>query len=416
LNMGWFSSRKSTPEAETDRGSTLGLDLNAGTVRAIAGRGGRHRVMVLDDPFAELPLAVSLRHRTPEVGRAGTKLIRRLPHAVCSNYLPFLGQPQEWNAGRNSLVADEAMLLVLRKIQEQCAGFEHLAVALPNYLVVSQVTRLVPLLQRVKLPLSGTVAAPLAIAADRAVQLLHDEPLTKDSKTWVVPMLRNGQPAPATVVIVDLDDYALSLSLIKVDNEQAQVLANSVYPRLGLRIWKDRLLDLVSDRCVRLCRRDPRDSAEAEQSLYEQLEASLDLIRDGHRVAVKARAAHWFQDMILQPDDFENFCAPLLKQTLQAVNDLVTSAAIQFPPRAIWLLNEAGRLPGLRKMLHQHATERTFVSLLPTEAVAMAAANLAERWRLGELPRVHLDGQIALPKKASEAKPVANKTAPTKRV
>jgi hypothetical protein len=415
--MGWFSSRKSTPEVKGDRGaSTLGIDLNAGTVRAVAGRGGRHRVLVLDDPFAEMPLEISLQHRTPEVGRAGRKLVRRLPHAVCANYLPFLGQPQEWNVGRNTLVAEEALLLALRRIHEPCAGYEHVAVAVPSYLVTAQVGKIVPLLQRVKLPLNGTVVAPLAVAADRAQQLLHDEPLTKDSKTWVVPMLRNGQPAPAVAVICDLDEYALSVSLVKVDAEQAQLLATSSYPRLGMRVWKDRLLDLVADRCVRLCRRDPRDSAEAEQSLYEQIEASLDLIRDGHKVAVKARAAHWFQDLVFQPEDFENFCAPLLKQTLQAVNELVSSAAIVEPPRAIWLLNEAGRLPGLRKTLHRHTTERTYVSVLPAEAVSMAAANLAERWRLGELPRVHLDGQIAFPKKQVESKPASSKTAPTKRI
>ncbi len=49
-----------------------------------------------------------------------------------------------------------------------------------------------------------------------------------------------------------------------------------MWPQLAVRLWKNKLLDAVSDRCVRMCRRDQRDSAEAEQALYEQLDEVLD--------------------------------------------------------------------------------------------------------------------------------------------
>ena len=403
--MGWFTSRKSSPEIRNDRSASLGVDLNAGRVRATAGRSNRHRVLLLDDPFADLPMTISMEQRTPEVGRAGARLVRRLPHAVCANYLPFLGQSQEWSAGRLTLRPESAISLALDRLRVLCTGYDHLAMAVPAYLILSQMTKFVPLVMRAKLPLNGTVVAPLAVAADRATQLLHDEPLSQNAKTWVVPIHRSGQAAPTTTVIVDIDDYALTVTLVRVDEEQAQILGSSAYPRLGLKVWKDRLLDCVADRCVRLCRRDPRDSAEAEQSLYEQIDASLDLIRDGHKVAIKARAANWFQDLIFQPDDFEGFCSGMLKQTVQAVNELILTSSLLQPPRAIWLLHDAGRLPGLRKLLHQHATEQTYVTTLPPEAVSMAAANLAERWRVGELPRSHLDSSIPFPKKPAEAKP-----------
>jgi hypothetical protein len=41
--------------------------------------------------------------------------------------------------------------------------------------------------------------------------------------------------------------------------------------------------------------------------------------------------------------------------------------------------------------------ERTNVRVLHPEAAAAAAANLIDRWALGELPRTHLDTVINLP-------------------
>ena len=84
------------------------------------------------------------------------------------------------------------------------------------------------------------------------------------------------------------------------------MVASACWPRAGLKAWKDRLVDAVSDRCVRLCRRDPRDSADAEQALFEQLDDALDRVRAGHRVSLTVRTAHWFQDVPQQPDDFHS--------------------------------------------------------------------------------------------------------------
>ena len=70
------------------------------------------------------------------------------------------------------------------------------------------------------------------------------------------------------------------------------MVGTAVWPRLAVKAWKDKLLDAVSDRCVRLCRRDPRDSAEAEQSLFEQLDDSLDRYANVARLARDAVAAY----------------------------------------------------------------------------------------------------------------------------
>src|SRR5256886_15424367 len=59
--------------------------------RAVAGvRGVPPRVLPLDAPHADLPLAISLEGRRPEVGRAGLALCRQSPHLVCLDFLAAL--------------------------------------------------------------------------------------------------------------------------------------------------------------------------------------------------------------------------------------------------------------------------------------------------------------------------------------
>ena len=53
-------------------------------------------------------------------------------------------------------------------------------------------------------------------------------------------------------------------------------ISSAFWPRFSLKAWKDRLLDAVDGVDLRLCRRDPRDSADAEQALFEQIDDCLD--------------------------------------------------------------------------------------------------------------------------------------------
>src|SRR5581483_9341348 len=108
--MAWGNwSRK----VDADPRAAVGLDLDAGRARAVYGpaSGANPRPLPLDDPHLDLPLAISLEHRTPAVGRAGVALVRRLPHAVCQDYLPALGQPREWRVGRTRLDPPAAVAL-----------------------------------------------------------------------------------------------------------------------------------------------------------------------------------------------------------------------------------------------------------------------------------------------------------------
>ena len=85
----------------------VGLDLNSGRARAVAGPAGRAPGLVyLEGDRVELSLAISLEDRVPRVGKAGFALMRARPHLVCSDFLPALGSKQTWGSNKHRLDPD----------------------------------------------------------------------------------------------------------------------------------------------------------------------------------------------------------------------------------------------------------------------------------------------------------------------
>lgn len=389
-------SRKATPTQ--DKARHVGIDVTASRVRAVSVGLGKVAPLALDEPREELPLYIALDRRAPEVGRTGYVLARKMPHAVCSNFLPALTQTREWRCDRNTLTPEAALDVVFARLAGPVAAVsEAVALTLPAYLTPAQVGKVIAATVRSRLPLKGTAVGALAVAADRAVSVLTGKAAAPEAQSsdWVVPMRANAI-GPGAVVVVDADEYCLSGTVVAVERDRVRVIAAAQWTRLSAKAWKDRLLDGIADRCVRLCRRDPRDSADAEQSLFEQLDDAIDRARAGYKINLQVRTDRWFQDVAQHPDEIEAHCAGLSRGAGEALRDLLGSGTLEIPPRAIWLTHEAGRLPGLAKSLHTHTPERTTVEVLPPTAVAQAAAALVPRWLSAELPRAHLDSVIML--------------------
>jgi hypothetical protein len=376
----------------------VGLDLNATRARAVtAPAGAAPRPLPLDGVQADLPLALSLEGKHPEVGRAGVGLCRRLPHLACLDFLTFLGEPREWTAGRHRLDAAKALGLVLERLQPACATARGLVLALPAYLTRTQVALLMPLAEKARLPVLGSVVAPLAAA----LAACGEQP-------WSRPAL-----------VVDADEHALTLAVVSLEAEQARVLTAHALPQLGLRVWKGRLLDAAADSCIRHSRRDPRDSAAAEQALYEQLDAAMDACRQGPLVEFLIQTAHWYQNLMLRSEEVVAFCSRLASQARESAR-AVFAAVSAGTPSAIILTEAAGRLPGLvaalegevadpplevfdeppedfgENLLLPHGSDPRSVIVLGPDAVARTAQQLASNFLRGDLPRGHLDTVVPL--------------------
>jgi FHA domain/Hsp70 protein len=369
----------------------IGLDLNATRARAVAGVGGDlPQPWPLEGRQSELPMALSLEKRTPEAGRAGVALCRRLPHLACCNFLPHLDGTRRWGAGSQGLDANRAAAVALEQLRAACGQAGGVTLVVPAYLHVGQIGSLTDLADRAGLPVLGSVAAPLAAAL-----AAHAE------DAW-----------SGTALVADVDDHALTWATVTAQDGQAWVSAIQVTPHLGLATWKERLLDTLADRCVRQTRRDPRDSAVAEQSLYEQLETALDACCHGRLAELAIKTPQWYQNLILRPEELAAFCTSLVRQTLDALRVIRAEMLPEEPAVPILVTGAVGRLPGLVRALEEWAGPAAAggpaahpVHVLSPDAPARAAVALALRVARGSLPHGHLDAAPLPPPQPVDAGP-----------
>ena len=111
-----------------------------------------------------------------------------------------------------------------------------------------------------------------------------------------------------------------------MENLQTQGIS---LPRLGLRVWRERLLNAVADRCILQSRRDPRDCPEADQTLFDHLDDVLEACRQGQTVSVGLQAASWYQSVLLQPEGVCAAVAALTRLVLEQVADCSAAASVR---------------------------------------------------------------------------------------
>ena len=397
--MLWGNRSKKNAEAVREHGA-LGIDMNSNRLRAATGSDAHQRILVLDEPHPELALVIGLDKKSPHIGRSAVSLVRRLPHLSCAYFLPFLGLNEEWRGGKHKLSAVDALQIAFERIRPLSLGHASCFLGIPGYFSKAQAQRVVEIAARARFPIHGTACLALALAADPLTLLAgRDSSVEADPNRegWIVPLHRPDlSDTPFEIVFIDVDDHGMMGYLVRVEKNAVQLAGFESSPHGSTRKWKSRLLNYIADRFVHMCRRDPRDSAEAEQALFEQIDDSLDRIRFGQKARIEIRAAQWFQKLDLLPEEFEQALQPLTRDLLQDLRIILQGSTSSQPPRAYWLSHEAGRVPGLAHALHANIAEQSSVGVLRPEAGAMALARLADRYARGELSTNDLDAFIPI--------------------
>ena len=371
----------------------IGLDLNSTRARAVReSPDGVAAELRLGEERPEFPLALSLEGRTPEAGAAGAALARRSPHLACLDFLPHLGTDRGWAVGRLRVDAARALAASFEALGRRFGKGAGLALTVPPYLTPDQRALLAGAAERARWRLLGTLAAPVAAALAAYERL-----------PW------SGQ-----ALVLDVDGHGMTWSAVAVADDRARLVGSQTAQRLGRGAWLRRMLEGVARRCIRISRRDPRESPDAEQSLYDQL-ADLTSSPAGGRVELVVRTPQWYQNLMLDPEELQSFCAPLVGQALAALQPVLDLAASHGPVAALLVTADAGRLPGLPEALEERlgpaapavvrvpsadadfgegllldeAVTSAPAHLLPPDALARAAHDFAMRVLRGDLPAGH---------------------------
>jgi hypothetical protein len=360
----------------------LGMDLNAARLRAVSNRLGPPAALPLSGTDSDLPLVLHLHGRSPEVGRRALALCRQVPHQICSDFLPHLPDPptpaRVWEVPPFRLDAPAALGWVLRYAQPIFGEVDAAVVTLPAYLSPTQVDIALQVAGEQRLPLLASLSAPLAAA------------LAAHASNRLTP----------NVAVIDIDNHALTLASLVSEGLRVRMLDSQVVPRLGMNAWRSRLINVLSDACVRQSRRDPRDCPEAEQTLFDRIDDLLEACRQGETTQLALQSPRWFQNLIVPAEQTVAVCAGLVHQLLEQLHALLATSPSGWPtrPGLVVLTHAAGKLPGLFEALQQYLTANRRAGaaelslfVLTADALARSAFVLAEQvLERGAAPRGHL--------------------------
>ncbi len=382
--------------------SLIGLDLNSSRARAVAGP--RHHALSglpLEGDQPELALALSLEGRQVQVGRVGEALARRRPHLACLDFLPHLGSGRTWSGGAHRLDADRALGLFFAALAGRMGRNSGVALSLPAYLSDDQLVEARCLASAAKVNVVGTLPAPLA-----AILAAYGD--------------EAGWPDPGSaILVVDVDGHALTWTVVVRDGNELRLRVVQSSPQLGRGQWLRKLLEGLSYRCVRQSRRDPRESADTEQALYEQLarliESTPPLVAQ-----LRVQGPGWYHHLSVPGDDLVAMVAPLLRPAIAELDSMLSALRQCGTPAGAVLTSAAAGLPGLAAAVRARIRDVVpppalpgdedadlgdllvarpageSVQVLPADALARAAHALAVRVHRGDVPPTHLEG-IALP-------------------
>lgn len=369
--------------------SLIGLDLNSSRLRAVGGTGRQSPApLPLERDQLELPAALSVEGRAAEPGTAGLKLARLRPHAACLDFLPHLGTGQTWAGPRVRVTANDALALVLAAAARALGRNVGCLFSVPAYLDDLQVVAVQQAAEAAKQHFLGTVSAPQAAVLAR----LAADPL---------------EPITGLSLVVDCDGHALTWAVVDCSAGHCGTRLLRVSPTLGRHAWMRRLMDGVAGRFIRQSRYDPRESAAAEQALYEQL---LNLL-GGHLpslIPLALQGPGWSHHLMMPADDLIAYVGPCLRQAAGELDALLAEIEPLGGVHGAVLTATAAALPGLNALVRSRVRPRPAadegdygdamlrtisgdpVRALGPDALASAAHALAVRVHAGHAPRGHL--------------------------
>ncbi|MFM7150034.1 MAG: FHA domain-containing protein, partial [Gemmataceae bacterium] len=244
-------------------------------------------------------------------------------------------------------------------------------------------------------PVLGSMAAPMAAVLSSPVI--------------------SAQDSSGLILVIDADGHAMTLSVVERTGGELRLRVVQSSPHVQRGLWLRRLVDGAASRCVRQCRRDPRESAQTEQYLYEQFVHLLDQ-GNGRPVQMHLQGEGWFHHLFLQAEDMAGMVLPLLRLLQTDIQSVLGTLESMGPLSAVVATQSAVGLPGVIPLLRNRLNARpptpapttladedygdlllrvsslsVGVYPLPPDALSCLAHELAVRVHSGDFPRGHLN-------------------------
>jgi hypothetical protein len=304
----------------------IGLEIDATRARAVCGPAGQLPAPLrLADTHDELLLAINLEKRQAQLGGGALTVCRKHPDFACLDFLPHLGRDRTWIGGRHRLDAQRAVGMVVEHLGQRFGKCDGAAMSVPAYFDLSQLDHLTRLAEKARWRVLG--AMPRSLAAAIAA--------------------REHLPWTGVVLVLDIDGHALTWSAVGVEGNQATLLGQECIAVWSRNFWLSHLLNGIAERCIRQTRIDPRDPADMEQHVFEQLLSLLEHPPSAHAVAIELRYGHPPQRIQVTGADLIESCAPLAQAVAGRIEPICKETAAHGPVGLVVLTAAAAQMPGL---------------------------------------------------------------------
>ncbi len=181
--------------------------------------------------------------------------------------------------------------------------------------------------------------------------------------------------APATTLIYDLGGGTFDVTVIRIDNNDFEVVATGGEVRLGGIDFDRRLLDYYCDEFQRRHGIDPRDTGESLQRILAACEvAKIDLSQREQAVVAGEHLGRQLQ-LPVSRNKFEQLTADLVARTQLSTEMLLEDALLGWDKvDNILLVGGSSRMPQCRRMLERISGKEPNMSIAPQQIVAHGAA------------------------------------------
>jgi molecular chaperone DnaK len=356
----------------------VGIDLGT-TFSALAylDERGRPRSVVNSRGHDVTPSAVWVKpDRSVVVGEAALNARRKRPDHVAVNFKRDMGEKiyhepvcgKQFSPQALSALVLKKLSMDARKVLEGIAGA---VITVPAYFGDARRKATQDAGRIAGLNVLDIINEPTAAALANAFR----EYVARGGDMTRLDIARIATRAPATTLIYDLGGGTFDVTIIRIDNNDFEVLATGGEVRLGGVDFDRRLLNYYCDEFERRFGVDPRATAESTVGVLAACEEAKILLSSVDQAFIAADYLGKQLRLPISRPRFEQLTADLLARTQLCVEMLLEDALLGWEKiDNILLVGGSSRMPRVAAMLSEISGKQADLAEAPDQIVAHGAA------------------------------------------